>query len=131
MIILAPLWMDPTMSMLDPEIWGSFESLIQANYEEYLGRMFDELMADCGAFTDAYQQYINVLTPNAQALPYDINTSQVGRVQRLLDTTANRTLMIPFDRTIIGNGIGGDTYNIVAVDPTTAEDVTQDVFNLL
>ena len=131
MIILAPMWMDAGMSILDPTIWGPFESLIQSNYEEYLGRKWDEQLADCAAFVDTFEEYLQVLRPSGDAQPWEVNSAQVGRVQRLLDTTANRTLFIPFNRGVVGDGKGGDTYRIADVDPETSQDVTQDVFNLL
>ena len=131
MVTLAPMWMDENMSILNPEIWGPFEDLIRMNYEEYLGRKIDEQVADCAAFTATFKDYLNILSPAPDQAPPSINANLHGRVQRLLDTTANRSLLIGFDRNILGDGTGNDTYKVVATDPDTAQDVTQDVFNLL
>jgi hypothetical protein len=130
MITLAPMWMDESMSILNPAIWGPFEALIQANYEEALGRKIDEQVADCAAFVATYRDYINILTPSPDAEPAVVNDSVYGRVTNFLETTANRSLHIPFDQAIV-NRNGNDSYRVVAVDPNTALDVTQDVFNLL
>jgi hypothetical protein len=126
MVILAPMWMDESMSILNPAVWGPFESLIQANYEEALGRKIDEQMADCAAFVATFNEYLQVLAPST-----DTPSSSVhGRVSRFLDTTANRSLHLPFNRQIISQD-GNDSYRVTAVDPDTALNVTQDVFNLL
>ncbi len=130
MITLAPMWMDESMSILNPAIWGPFEGLIQANYEEALGRKVDEQVADCAAFLVTYRDYINVLTPSPGAEPSLVSEAVHGRVTNFLQTNANRSLHIPFDQSIVNKG-GNDSYRVVAVDPGTAQDVTQDVFNLL
>lgn len=127
MVILAPMWMDEGMSILDPAVWGPFEDLIQANYEEALGRKIDEQMADCAAFVATFNEYIKVLTPSTDAMPSSVIH---GRVSRFLDTTANRSLHLPFNRQIISQN-GNDSYRATGVDPNTALNVTQDVFNLL
>lgn len=130
MVTLAPMWMDEGMSVLNPAVWGPFESLIQANYEEALGRKIDEQMADCAAFVATFNDYLNVLQPSTAAKPYDVNAGVHGRVSRFLDTAANRALHLTFNRQVISQG-GNDSYRVVAVDPDTALNVTQDVFNLL
>ncbi len=130
MVTLAAMWMDPSMSILNPEVWGPYEDLIRANYEEYLGRKVDEQVADCAAFSFVYSQYIEVLRPSVDAEPPSVNAAQHGRVSRYLDTISNRALHIPFNRDIINQG-GNDSYRVTEVDPETALDVTQDVFNLL
>lgn len=122
MIVFPPVWMDPSRKMLDPNIWGPYQSIITANYNEYLGRKMDEWMADCVAFVDCYQEYTNV--------SIQTETENHTRVQRFLDTNLNKTLHIPFNRNIKGDGKGNDTYRVIAFDPSTGQNVTQDIFNL-
>ncbi len=132
MIMLAPMWMSEDMSVLNPALWGSYEDMVRANYEEYLGRTMDEQAADCLAFSQTYEDYVTVLRPGMECeTASDFNAAQIGRVQRLLDTQLNKTLHIAFDRNVLNDGKGNDTYRVKCADPSTGKDVTQDVFNQL
>lgn len=127
MIVLAPVWMNEEMTILDPNIWGPYESIIRTNYEEYLGRHDDEYRQDLLAFVDRFQDYEIVLKPgsicSSQAQQ---NLITVGRLERKLTTTYDRTLRIGFDRSL---DTRNDSYHSRYFDPKTSTDATGDVFN--
>jgi hypothetical protein len=124
MVIIPAMWMDETMTQVDPNLWGPYQALVTANREEYEARQQDEMSLDAQAFVDTYKQYRTILTDA------DRPVQDVGRVFRGLDTQLNRSLRVPFDRNIKSAGDNIDTYEIFNFDPKTqGADQTQLVFN--
>lgn len=127
MIILAPMWMDENMDMLDPNIWGPYESIIQANYAEYMSGNLAQYAADLAAFITTYQQYIMLLAPDKVcASTPDQNRLMVGRLERRLRTTFSQTLHIPFSASFDPNT---QQWQNEAYDPADSKQVTADLFN--
>ena len=140
MIIMAPVWMDETMTRLDPNIWGGYEPIVQWNYEEYLGRRDDEYREDIMSFLGNYAVWNNTIDSYkmCQYMGIDPNDEEealtdeekkiasTGRLQRRLSVTSNRTLHIPFDRNIRTSDY---TYHSIAYSQGDGIDVTDDPFN--
>jgi hypothetical protein len=128
MVVLAPVWMDEAMNILDPNIWGPYEDLIRANYEEYLGRHDVELEKDTEAFVARFQDYLVVLRPGLICgSQEEENQVTAGRLERRFNQNLCRTLHIPFDRSI---DTRDDSYHPRVFTDVGAADVTEDVFNL-
>ena len=124
MIIIPAMWMDPTMTTVDPNIWQPYQPIIAANYNEYVARQKDELKYDGLAFVTTYQDYMVILKDGVS--PIDA----IGRVYRGLDTQLNRSLRIAFDKNIKSVGSDVDTYEVTCFDPhTQGTDDTQAHFN--
>lgn len=136
MIILAPVWMDETMSRLDPSIWGVYEPIVSFNYMEYLRRRDDEYGQDLAEFLSNYAVWSHVIDSYSQCRllnvdPDDMDDveqamAKTGRAQRLLRTTANRVLHIPFGSRLRS---GEYTFRSVAYDAGESRNVTEDIFN--
>lgn len=136
MIILAPVWMDETMTRLDPNIWGIYEPIVSFNYLEYLGRRDDEYTQDLSEFLANYHQWSKVIDSYSLCRLLSVNPDDMsdveealamtGRAQRLLRTTANRVLHIPFDARLRSAEY---TFRSVAYDAGESRRVTEDIFN--
>lgn len=126
MIILAPVWMDEDMEILDPNIWGPLEDVVQMNYMEYIGRQDDFYREELEEFIEIFNGYRKTLQVNIDSDPPTLTTRSVGRVQRDQGSRVNRTLIIPFNRNIESTD---DSYQSLAFDPNESVDVTQDIFN--
>lgn len=129
MIILSPVWMDETMTRLDPNIWGAYESIVAFNYEEFLARQNAEYEVDLTTFLDNYGVWASVVNTYSQCAlldPDQTNTALAGQIQRRLSVTANRVLHIPFDARLRS---GEYSFRSVAYDQQDSRDVTDDIFN--
>jgi len=127
LIILAPVWMDEGMNVLDPNIWGPYEDIVRANYSEYLARTDTDYRKELETFTETFKEYMQILAINFDTNPFDVTTRTLGRLERKQSISINRTLHLPFSRNI---DTRDDSYQSLVFDPDEAIDVTQDIFNV-
>lgn len=127
MVILAPMWMNESMDMLDPNVWGPYEGIIGQNYLDYIAHSTIEYQKDLAAFVMTMTKYLQLLRPNIVCSSVaDENRIKVGRVERRLTTTFNKTLHIPFSRSYDPSK---RTWRSKTYDPKTSTSVTADLFN--